>query len=225
MKTDLFFLIIKKIYFNFLSRYVNDEIKTFSRHSTYDDYIKKQLEKTADPKKIQKWKGIEWETKVNGFRNLFKRNQEFLNNKKKALCLGSRTGQEVFVLRELGLEAIGIDLVEFLPFTIKGDIHNLIFEDKTFDLIFTNILDHSLHLEKFIHEMERVAISGGIIILNYQENIIGDDYSENIIYNSRPIIEMFKNSRLLRNRNIKNTFDQMNKELIFEKTYYLCLIL
>jgi hypothetical protein len=219
MKIDLFFLIIKKIYFNFLSRYVNDEIKTFSRHSTYDDYIKKQLEKTADPKKIQKWKGIEWETKVNGFRNLFKRNQEFLNNKKKALCLGSRTGQEVFVLRELGLEAIGIDLVEFLPFTIKGDIHNLIFEDKTFDLIFTNILDHSLHLEKFIHEMERVAISGGIIILNYQENIIGDDYSENIIYNSRPIIEMFKNSRLLRNRNIKNTFDQMNKELIFEKTY------
>ena len=219
MKIDLFFLIIKKIYFNFLSRYVNDEIKTFSRHSTYDGYIKKQLEKTADPKKIQKWKGIEWETKVNGFRNLFKRNQEFLNNKKKALCLGSRTGQELFVLRELGLEAIGIDLVEFLPFTIKGDIHNLIFEDKTFDLIFTNILDHSLHLEKFIHEMERVAISGGIIILNYQENIIGDDYSENIIYNSRPIIEMFKNSRLLRNRNIKNTFDQMNKELIFEKTY------
>jgi hypothetical protein len=198
---------------------VNDEIKTFSRHSTYDDYIKKQIEKTADPKKIQKWKGTEWETKVNGFRNLFKRNQEFLNNKKKALCLGSRTGQEVFVLRELGLEAIGIDLVEFLPFTIKGDIHNLIFEDKTFDLIFTNILDHSLHLEKFIHEMERVAISGGIIILNYQENIVGDDYSENIIYNSRPIIEMFKNSRLLRNRNIKNTFDQMNKELIFEKTY------
>jgi|694.fasta_scaffold107231_3 hypothetical protein len=219
MKKNFFFLIIKKNYFNFLSRYVNDEIKTFSRHSTYDDYIKKQIEKTADPKKIQKWKGTEWETKVNGFRNLFKRNQEFLNNKKKALCLGSRTGQEVFVLRELGLEAIGIDLVEFLPFTIKGDIHNLIFEDKTFDLIFTNILDHSLHLEKFIHEMERVAISGGIIILNYQENIVGDDYSENIIYNSRPIIEMFKNSRLLRNRNIKNTFDQMNKELIFEKTY------
>lgn len=219
MKIDFFFLLIKKIYFNFLSRYVNDEIKKFSRHSTYDDYIKKQIDKTADPKKIQKWKGIEWETKVNGFRNLFKRNQEFLNNKKKALCLGSRTGQEVFVLRELGLEAIGIDLVEFLPFTIKGDIHSLIFEDKTFDLIFTNILDHSLHLEKFIHEMERVAISGGIIILNYQENIMGDDYSENIIYNSRPIVEMFKNSRLLRNRNIKNTFDQMNKELIFEKTY------
>lgn len=74
-------------------------------------------------------------------------------------------------------------------------------------------------MEKFIHEMERVAILGGIIILNYQENIMGDDYSENIIYNSRPIIEMFKNSRLLRNRNINNTFDQMNKELIFEKTY------
>lgn len=83
MKMTYFFLIIKKIYFNFLSRYVHDEIKTFNRHSTYDDYIKKQIKKTADPKKIQKWKGIEWETKVNRFRNLFKRNQEFLNNKKK----------------------------------------------------------------------------------------------------------------------------------------------
>ena len=131
--------------------------------------LKSRLKKQPILKKIQKWKEIEWETKVNGFRNLFKRNQEFVNNKKKALCLGSRIGQEVFVLRELGLEAIGIDLVEFLPFTIKGDFRNFIFEDKTFDLIFANILDHSLHLEKFIHEMERVAISGGIIIVNLQK--------------------------------------------------------
>lgn len=163
MKKNIFSHIIKKFYYKFLSKYVHGEIKTFSRHSTYEDYIKKQIEKTADPKKIQKWKSIEWGTKVEGFRDLFKRNQEFVNNKKNALCLGSRTGQEVFVLRELGLEAIGIDLVEFPPFTIKGDIHNLIFEDKKFDLLFTNILDHSLHLEKFVHEMERVTKKGGLL--------------------------------------------------------------
>ena len=219
MKKNIFSHIIKKFYYKFLSKYVHGEIKIFSRHSTYEDYIKKQIEKTADTKKIQKWKSIEWGTKVEGFRDLFKRNQEFVNNKKNALCLGSRTGQEVFVLRELGLEAIGIDLVEFPPFTIKGDIHNLIFEDKKFDLLFTNILDHSIHLEKFVHEMERVTISGGVIILNLQENIMGDDYSENIIHHSRPIIKMFKNSRLLKNRSIKNTFDQMNKEIILEKNY------
>ena len=36
---------------------------------------------------------------------------EFLENASKCICLGARTGQEVAALRELGKEAIGIDLV------------------------------------------------------------------------------------------------------------------
>ena len=143
--------------------------------------------------------------------------KEFLQNKKNSICLGARTGQEVFVLRELGLDSIGIDLAEFPPYTIKGDIHNLFYEDGIFDLVFTNILDHSLYLQKFISEMERVSTKGGIIILNIQENMTFDDYSENIINDSKPIIELFKNSSLLKSRKIKNTFDGMNRELIFEK--------
>ena len=115
------------------------------------------------------------------------------------------------------MEAIGIDLVEFPPYTIKGDIHNLFYEDGIFNLVFTNILDHSLYLQKFISEMERVSTNRGIIILNIQENMIFDDYSENIINDSKPIIELFKNSSLLKSRKIKNTFDGMNRELIFEK--------
>ena len=209
--------IIKKIYYRFLSKYIDGKIKIFNRHSSYEDYIKKQTEKTLDPKRISRWKGVEWQIKVDGFENLFKRNEEYITNKKKALCLGSRTGQEVFVLRKLGMEAIGIDLVEFPPYTIKGDIHNLFYEDGIFDLVFTNILDHSLYLQKFISEMERVSTNRGIIILNIQENMTFDDYSENIINDSKPILELFKNSSLLKSRKIKNTFDGMNRELIFEK--------
>ena len=208
--------VLRRIYFFFFSRFIDGKIKIFNRHKTYEDYVNKQKEKTLDPNRIKKWKGIEWQIKVDGFRNLFKRNEEFLKNKKNSVCLGARTGQEVFVLRELGLDSIGIDLVEFPPYTIKGDIHNLEFDDNKFDLIFTNILDHSLYLEKFISEMERVCIKDGIIILNTQENIPGDDYSENTINDPEPIIKMFKNSILLRNRVIKNTFDQMNRELIFK---------
>ena len=148
---------------------------------------------------------------------MFNRNKEFLQNKKKTICLGARTGQEVFVLRELGLNSIGIDLVEFPPYTIKGDIHNLEFDDETFDLIFTNILDHSLYLEKFISEMERVCIKDGNIIINIQLNIPGDDYSENIINDLEPIINLFKKSTLIKNRKIKNSFDLMNRELVFKK--------
>ena len=209
--------IVKKIYYKFLSKFIDGKIKIFNRHSSYEDYVKKQIEKTLDPKRISRWKGVEWQTKIDGFESLFKRNEEYITNKKKALCLGSRTGQEVFVLRKLGMEAIGIDLVEFPPYTIKGDIHNLFYEDGIFDLVFTNILDHSLYLQKFISEMERVSTKGGIIILNIQENMTFDDYSENIINDSKPIIELFKNSSLLKSRKIKNTFDGMNRELIFEK--------
>lgn len=209
--------IVKKIYYKFLSKFIDGKIKIFNRHSSYEDYVKKQIEKTLDPKRISRWKGAEWQTKIDGFESLFKRNEEYITNKKKALCLGSRTGQEVFVLRKLGMEAIGIDLVEFPPYTIKGDIHNLFYEDGIFDLVFTNILDHSLYLQKFISEMERVSTNRGIIILNIQENMIFDDYSENIINDSKPIIELFKNSSLLKSRKIKNTFDHMNRELIFEK--------
>ena len=213
--------IVKKIYYKFLSKFIDGKIKIFNRHSSYEDYVKKQIEKTLDPKRISRWKGVEQQTKIDGFESLFKRNEEYITNKKKALCLGSRTGQEVFVLRKLGMEAIGRDLVEFPPYTIKGDIHNLFYEDGIFDLVFTNILDHSLYLQKFISEMERVSTNRGIIILNIQENMTFDDYSENIINDSKPIIELFKNSSLLKSRKIKNTFDGMNRELIFEKNQYL----
>ena len=209
--------VLKKIYFLFFSRIIDGKIKVYNRHKTYEDYVNKQLEKTLDPSRTKKWKGKEWQIKVDGFRHLFKRNEEFLQNKKNSICLGARTGQEVFVLRELGLDSIGIDLAEFPPYTIKGDIHNLEFEDEKFDLIFTNILDHSLDLEKFISEMERVCVKDGIIILNTQENIPGDDYSENVINSPEPVIKMFKNSILVKNRKIQNTFDQMNRELVFKK--------
>jgi SAM-dependent methyltransferase len=212
-----FLKVLKKIYFLFFSRLVGEKIKIYNRHKTYEDYVNKQLEKTLNPNRIKKWKGQEWQIKVDGFRHLFKRNEEFLQNKKNSICLGARTGQEVFVLRDLGLNSIGVDLVEFPPYTIKGDIHNLEFDDEKFDLIFTNILDHSLYLEKFISEMERVCVKDGIIILNILENMPGDDYSENVINSPEPIIKIFKNSILIRNRKIKNIFDQMNRELVFKK--------
>ena len=208
---------IKTIYHFFFSKFIDGKIKIFNRHQKYEDYVNKQLEKTLNKNKIKKWEGEEWQIKVDGFRHLFKRNEEFLQNKKNSICLGARTGQEVFVLRELGLDSIGIDLVEFPPYTIKGDIHNLQFHDEKFDLIFTNILDHSLYLEKFISEMERVCIKDGVIILNTQENIPGDDYSENAINNPDPIIKMFKNSTLINNIKINNIFDRMNRELVFKK--------
>tara|TARA_B110000483_G_scaffold108107_1_gene131793 strand:+ start:518 stop:718 length:201 start_codon:yes stop_codon:yes gene_type:complete len=65
--------------------------------------------------------------------------------------------------------------------------------------------------------MERVSTKEGIIILNIQESMPFDDFSENIINDIEPIIEMFKNSSLIESKKIKNTFDYMNRELILRK--------
>ena len=201
----------------YFSKFLDGKIVVHNRHKNYQEYLDKQLEKTLDPLRIEKWKGDEWQIKVDGFRHIFKRNEEFLKNKKEAICLGARTGQEVHVLRELGLNCVGIDLVDFPPYTIKGDIHNLQFEDSKFDLIFTNIVDHSLYLEQFISEMERVCVDGGIMILNILQNQPGDDYSENVINDTVPLIKMFKNSVVIKNRKINNYFDSMNRELVLKK--------
>ena len=46
--------------------------------------------------------------------------------------------------------------------------------------------------------MERVCVKDGVIILNILENLPGDNYSENVINSSEPIIKMFENSILIK---------------------------
>src|SRR3546814_7132925 len=110
--------------------------------------------------------GEEWRSKIGGFKSIFRRNDAVIQGCQKALCLGARTGQEVVALEELGLDAIGIDLVPCPPHVEAGDIHNLRFEDASFDLIFTNIVDHSIDPSKFFSEIERVCAPGGVIMIH-----------------------------------------------------------
>ena len=194
------------------------KFQILNRHSNYEDYVKKQKEKTLDQIRIEKWFGKEWSLKLQGFRELFKRNFEIVQGAKKCICLGARTGQEVAALQEIGKEAIGIDLVDFPPLTIEGDIHNLSYPECTFDFVFTNIFDHSLYPNKFVHEMERVCQPGGFILVNLQLFTKGDDYSENIINDPQELVNLFQSSEILYSRSIMNTFDGMNWEVAMRKT-------
>ena len=116
-----------------------------------------------------------------------------------------------------GIDAKGIDLVPFPPYTIEGDIHNIDIPDNSLDLIFTNIVDHSLYPAKFCSEMERICKPQGNIIIHLQRGIDGDIYSENMIRDPEVIISYFKKFKLCENRKIKNSFDLMNWEIILEK--------
>ena len=105
-------------------------------YEKYNDYIKFQSEKTLNPEKRKKWLTEEWQSKIDGFKNEFSKLKNQLTPDKKCLCLGARTGQEVVALKELGIEdVVGIDIVPNLPYVVKGDIHNLSFENEIFDLI------------------------------------------------------------------------------------------
>ena len=187
------------------------------RHDSYESYIEKQKEKTTDPERVKKWLGDEWEEKLDGFRKLFYRCRDYVEPASNCICLGARTGQEVAALHELKKKAIGIDLVAFAPYTIQGDIHNLEFKNDEFDLVFTNIFDHSLYPDKFISEMERVCASGGFIIINLQLYEKGDDYTENVINDPKGVINLFASSTVAKSRKITNTFDGMNWEVVMRK--------
>ena len=131
---------------------------------------------------------------------------------------GARTGQEVAALQSLGIPAIGVDLVPFEPYTIAGDIHDLQFNDGEFDLIFSNIFDHSLYPEKFCAEMERVLRPDGVIILHLQIGEELDEYTETYVYDPDEVIKLFSNVVILESRAIKHDFDPMDWELVLGKT-------
>ena len=188
-------------------------------YNNYDDYVNFQLEKTRNKQKQARWLGPEWDLKIKIFKTLFEENIYLIKDKKNALCLGSRTGQEVVALKELGVEnAIGIDLHEFKPYTIKGDIHKLNFKNDTFDLEFTNILDHSLYPDQFAKEIYRTLKKGGIFILHIQYEVHSQDkYTETIISSLENIEQLFKNFTLIKKRNIQSDIIAMNYEFIFKK--------
>lgn len=167
------------------------EIKNYSN---YEEYLKHQKSKADYGTPLrQRLLGELWEPDCEGFRLNFKPFKDMLANCKNALCLGARTGQEVFVLKEMGIEdSIGIDLTATPPLVIEGDVHDLKFENESYDFIFSNIFDHVLYPEKFISEIERVLKPGGHCLLHLSVMDTQDGHSANILHGSHHVVSLFK---------------------------------
>ena len=155
-------------------------------HSKYEDYINFQKIKTSDPEKRDKWLGEEWNTKLEDFKVQIGKISQALDSKKKVLCVGARTGQEVKAFKDLGVEdAIGIDLVENLPLVKVGDMNCLDFEDNTFDIVYTNSIEYSNNIKNAISEIERVTKIDGYIFIQCRvgnEDKFSEYKIENPIY-------------------------------------------
>ena len=191
-----------------------------TRHyEDYEEYIKFQSIKTLDPVKREKWLGVEWRQKIDGFKLEFSKLENYLTKDKKCLCIGARTGQEVVALKEMGIEDVtGIDIIEHLPYVIKGDMHDLNFEDNSIDFVYTNILDHSIMPEKLFSEVERVLKNDGLFFLQIQLGIDQDEYTEYVVKNPfYDVVSLSKKSYCVGINQFDRNFAGMNFEFLFQK--------
>lgn len=193
-------------------------MKKTHNYNGYEEYISHQKVKTLDPARRQKWLGEEWDLKLNGFKDVFSGIEGALNNTQRALCIGARTGQEVVALREMGIDAIGIDIVPYSDLVLEGDMHDLQFEENSFDFVFSNVFDHSLYPEKKISEIERVLKVGGHCLIQFQLNVHSDEYSENEIDSiDHDVLSLFEQSKIIHSNQVMHNFAGMNWEILMQK--------
>jgi SAM-dependent methyltransferase len=193
------------------------------KYDSYSDYVEFQKTKTNDPVRRKKWLNEEWDLKLSGFIKEFSKIKEagYIKNGMQALCLGARTGQEVVALQSLGLVAIGIDLVPQEPYVVEGDIHDLKYNDDSFDFVYTNIIDHTIHPDVMMKEAERVLKPGGYLMIQMQAGIHQDEYTEFNPESPRQICDFLKNCTCIISNYIYNdksiNAHGMNFELFFQK--------
>ena len=163
---------------NFIDKYWVIMIK-LNKYTSYSEYCKHQKSKALLENVLEDHK-LKWNDRVDYFINEFK--DLNLPNKSNVLCIASRYGEEVEALKKLNHNAIGIDLIEFKPYTIKMDMHKLEFEDGSFDVVYTNAIDHSYDIKKCIKEMIRVLKEEGTIIIKIELN--NNNTYETYVFNS-----------------------------------------
>ncbi|KAL5711138.1 hypothetical protein ACHQM5_021629 [Ranunculus cassubicifolius] len=187
-------------------------------YTSYDSYIQRQLNKTLNPKLREIWTTRDWNRKVEVFSKFFQelQHKNLLTNHSKALCIGARVGQEVAPLRGIGVtNAVGIDLVPYPPLVIKGDFHSQPFKSETFDFEFSNVFDHALYPAKFVREIERTLKPGGVCVLHVAISRRSDKYSANDLFSVKPLMKMFKNSKMVNVRKVDGF--GLGTEVVFQK--------
>lgn len=116
----------------------------------------------------------------------------------------------------MGAEAIGIDLFYFPPHVQIGDMHNLDFKDNTFDFVFTNILDHSLYIEKAVKEIIRVTKVNGYMLIHFVNGYNTDKYSANQMHDVKKL-KKYIGLPIVSERSLNPTLNACNYELLVKK--------
>ncbi|TYH77637.1 hypothetical protein ES332_D04G167900v1 [Gossypium tomentosum] len=123
----------------------------------------------------------EWIRAVHFYSSVFQDliSEGLLSPHSKSLCVETPLGQEVFALKEIGVEnSIGIFKKAAKPLVVKGEGHQIPFDDNSFDFIFSGgaRLDTSARPADFASEIARTLKPEGFVVVHVKAN---DTYSFN----------------------------------------------
>jgi len=92
--------------------------------------------------------------------------------KEKILCVGCRNINEIKAFHSMGFDYVtGIDVYSDNKSILLMDMHDMTFQDETFDLIFSShSLEHSIDPERAVLEFARVSKDGTIFIIEVPIN-------------------------------------------------------
>jgi SAM-dependent methyltransferase len=137
------------------------------RYKKYKDYQSYKDNQVVKPRQKEEYIRQKSTRKYNDFLRSFEKFNPFFGGMRRILCLGARFGEEVKAFRDLGHYALGVDLyADETDLVVEGDWNNLLFEDNSYDVIYTNSIDHCYDLKVMINEIGRVLTPDGIVIID-----------------------------------------------------------
>ena len=96
-------------------------------------------------------------------------------------------------------------------------MHDIPFEDDSFDFVFSNVFDHSLYPNKKCSEISRVIKNNGLVLLHFQFGINQDEYTEVFLDDIQDVIDLFPGFEVIENQGFTMNFAAMNWEILLKK--------
>jgi SAM-dependent methyltransferase len=145
--------ILFRIYRGSLKKQIN------SKDATYQEYLDAQLLRTLLKKKYP----IQEHTKL-----LINKLSECSDLKgKRVLCVGCRNRAELEYIESNGAyEVVGIDLYSEDPRILVMDMHQMMFSDNSFDVVYSaHSLEHAYDVNQVADEFIRVTEENGLVVI------------------------------------------------------------
>jgi SAM-dependent methyltransferase len=161
--------------------------------TTYQQYIYAQVKKSLNTaRKAQDKKGSRPFARTE---KLVGEMAKFLpetgRDKFTVLCVGCRSHIELdYIENACGVKTVGVDLFSNDPRIRVGDMHNLPFDDQSFDALYScHSLEHAYDVRQALREFVRVTKHGGLLVIEVPVNYDVTEVDRNDFKSTRGLLD------------------------------------